>query len=264
MVEVVASAVEVEKAAEAEAVLVLQEEFEAAAERVLGPSHRDVWRRPKERVRPAQADPRSGADLTCRAPATIWRRLQSASPKGDGATVHTVSEFGLCREVVYGSAQQLADAIVAASLEAPSSKAALLAASILPRDDGSLQIVTQLHLRRQRVAGRLHCASCGLFLNGERGLRDHVQIKHKNTYQVAKEAVAAARGAIVAYSPLNGAGGELARLWAARVAATEHARHSLPPGLAAARDGDLARIKELVASGRLGAALPYASAAPLR
>ena len=91
------------------------------------------------------------------------------------------------------------------------------------------------------------------FLLGERGLRDHQQVKHGNSYEIAKEAVTAARGALVAYAPTHGVGAELSRLWAARAAATEHARHALPPGLAAARDGDLGALLELTSRGAFDA-----------
>ena len=243
-----ATAAEAEQAVEAEAIRILQEELERAAEAVIGPAHREVWRVPKEAVRLAKT-PHSGPDLTCHAPATIWKRLRVRLPVDGIVSVRTVSEYGLHRERVFTSAAHLADEIIAAAME-PSSKMSLVAANIRTREDGSLQIITQLHLRRQRFSGKLHCDACGLFFLGERGLRDHVQIKHKNTYEVAKEAVAAARGAVMTYTPPQGTCAALTRLWAARAVAAEQARNALPMGLAAARDGEIERLRVLVLNGR--------------
>ena len=80
-----------------------------------------------------------------------------------------------------------------------------------------------------RAAGMLHCASCGGFFSGRRGLRDHQQIKHQTTYEVATEAVHAARGALILYE--RTAEEEcLTRLWETRAAEAEAARHALPAG----------------------------------
>ena len=83
------AAAETEAAVEQAASAILQEALEAAAALTVGPSLVDVFRLPKERVRPArQAD--IGADLTCHAPSTLWRRLRARAPDGDGIVVRTI------------------------------------------------------------------------------------------------------------------------------------------------------------------------------
>ena len=94
-----------ERAAVLEAARIIQDELECASGRVLGSAHADVWRHPKEAVRLARRA-EFGADLFCRAPATLWRRLASYRSRevSDGlVVVRTVSEFGLQQESHYSS-----------------------------------------------------------------------------------------------------------------------------------------------------------------
>ena len=67
---------ELEAAATAAVVAELQAQLEAAAQSVC-PASNDVWRLPKERVRPT-ATPATGPDLVCHAPAMVWRRAHAA------------------------------------------------------------------------------------------------------------------------------------------------------------------------------------------
>ena len=208
------------------------------------PVHEDVWALPKERVRAASGRA-TGPDLICHAPATLWRKLHAAS-RGQEVCVRRVSPYGLVRDVAYASAVQLAYAIVDALPE----ETRQLAADIRVREaDGSLLICTQTHLRRQRAAGMLHCASCGLFMHGDRGLRDHQQIVHRSGYDEAKRAVHESRSALVPFSARSDEA-LLARAWAERAQAHERAKHALSAGLRAARDGDLATLQGLVATER--------------
>ena len=201
---------------------------------------------PKERVRPSQkAD--SGCDFQCHAPATMWRRLRigldAAQPM---VTVTTVSEYGISRDAVYQSASDLALAI-AKALEGIAG-ARDWVADVRVRGDGCLLLTSQLHMRRQRTLGKLHCSCCGVFCLGERGLRDHQHIMHTGHYEGAKEAVAAAKGAIMPYVASAG-GAHLTELWAARAAETERRKLAIPPGLELARGGDLVALRRLVADG---------------
>ena len=213
-----------------------------AARSVCPPETHAVWDLPKEAVRPTAA-PGGGADLQCRAPGTVWRRL-SARARGGAVRVATVSEYGVRREAEYASAADLARAIVAQLAEA--SREVL--ADVRVRDDGHLHLTSQLHMRRQRAAGMLPCAACGGFYAGKRGLRDHQQIKHQTSYEEATEAVQQARGALVRYQA-TAEEARLAALWEARAAEAEASRHALPAGLAAARDGDVAALRRLATDG---------------
>ena len=212
------------------------------AARAVCPEYCGVWAIPKDAVQPS-ATPGGGGDLECRAPSTVWRKLLAAA-RGVPVRVTTVSEFGLRREAEYASATDLARALVAQLPE----ESRDVVADVRVREDGRLGISTQLHMRRQRAAGMLHCAVCGGFYAGRRGLRDHQQIKHRTSYEEATEAVQAARGALVRYAR-TAEEARLCALWEARAAQAEAARHALPAGLKAARDGDVAALRALTAGG---------------
>ena len=219
----------------------IQRALEDAASCVLPPQLAAVWSLPKESVRRCAASSTS-ADLQCHAPATAWCRLCVGRPAGESVPVTTVSEYGLEKESNYSSAQELGEAIVTAMGE----EVRAVAADVRVREDGGLLITTQLHMRRQRALGKLHCVACGTFCLGERGLRDHQHIKHTGSYSDALDAVALAKGTIVQWSA---AGAGLAEVWAARAAEVERLKRALPAGLEAARDGDEAALRALVAGG---------------
>ena len=65
-----------------------------------------------------------------------------------------------------------------------------VAADMRVGEGGDLLMTTHLQASRQRLAGRLQCPLCGDFLSNTRGLRDHQQVKHGQTYEVAVEATA--------------------------------------------------------------------------
>jgi hypothetical protein len=235
-----------EQALHAAQIAALNSLLSEAGREVVGPAADAVFALPKERVQPVQgAKANVGPDCRCHAPATLWCRLraQQAASGGAGVRVATVSEYGLRREVNYATVAELANALVQAL---PPSVASCAADFRVREPDGSLLITTQLHMRRQRASGLLPCVLCGGFFGGERGLRDHRQVRHRQHYEAATEAVRDSRTALV---PHRGLDDGLAEVWARRAAATQRARDSLPPALQAARDGDLAWLVELSASG---------------
>ena len=225
----------------------IQEHFMRAAQIVLPPPLVKIWDLPKEAVRPCKSSATS-ADLQCHAPATAWCRLAKKPRVGDadGAPIRvvTVSEFGLTKEAEYCTPKDLAAAIIGALSDA----ARDMCADMRVNEIGCVFITSQLHMLRQRALGMLHCAACGMFCNGERGLRDHQHIKHTGEYGAAKEAVDKARAALVPYSD-HPASALLGQLWADRVARRESAKAELSDGLRAARDGDMAAFERLVAGG---------------
>ena len=234
-----ADATALEADAVAAQLVALQSLLVAASESVC-PGHADLFARPKEAVR-ATTTSEIGPDLQCHAPATIWRRLRAQAPAAAPVLITTTSEFGTRSERAYGSAAELSAAILAAL--PPEEASRRLADARVRADDGCLLLTTQLHWRRQRTAGLLHCTLCGAFCAGERGLRDHQQVKHRESYGAAKAAVAAATGALIPYAPPASVAGRLSELWAERAGAAARARSALPPALAAARDGDLAALR---------------------
>ncbi|EOD07717.1 hypothetical protein EMIHUDRAFT_465727 [Emiliania huxleyi CCMP1516] len=145
-----------------------------AAQRVC-PAHAFVFELPKDAVRRSAAAS-AGGDLQCRAVSTIWRKLVAGARGAAVVRVETVSEFGLKRETDYTSAADLARAVLA---QLPEGSREVVADARVLEEDGSLQLSTQLHMRRMRAAGMLHCAA------------------HRAPYEEATEAVHAARGALV-------------------------------------------------------------------
>ena len=219
----------------------LQLLLQSAASAVLPPPLPGIWLLPKEAVKPSQTSSTS-ADLQCHAPATAWKRLRVGRAAEEPVFVTTVSEYGLTKEATYHTAQELGQGIITALGE----EAREVASDLRVRDDGCLLITSQLHMRRQRALGMLHCAACGAFCHGERGLRDHQHIKHTGSYSDALDAVAVAKGTVVRYTA---AGAGLAEVWAARAAEAERQKKALPAGLEAARDGDEEALRTLVAAG---------------
>ena len=160
----------------------------------------------------------------------MWRKIRArVSGAQPAVTITTTSEYGVLREAVYCSAAELAAAIIKALDEIPEVRSEL--ADVRVREsDGCLLLTSQLHMRRQRALGLLHCDACGIFCQGARGLRDHQHIKHVGNYEDALEAVAVAKGAIIKYTPSAGAA-HLSELWAARAAEAERLKKHLPPSL---------------------------------
>ena len=246
----------------------------------------------KESVRKRQ-NASTCADLECHAPATMWRKLCASSGSEDRVSITTVSEYGVTREREYADAATLGRAVVEA-LDELGARADVADARV--REDGCLLLTSTLHMRRQRAMGMLHCNACGIFCQGERGLRDHQHIKvcvqaprccslssalcrlpsspssarptrsicplaptaclggprgaqHLGSYEGAKQAVAVAKGAIVARAASASATALMSELWAARVAEAARLKRQLPPGLDAAREGDVEALRRLVRGG---------------
>ena len=127
----------------------------------------------KESVRKRQ-NASTCADLECHAPATMWRKLCASSGSEDRVSITTVSEYGVTREREYADAATLGRAVVEV-IDELGARADVADARV--REDGCLLLTSTLHMRRQRAMGMLHCNACGIFCQGERGLRDHQHIK---------------------------------------------------------------------------------------
>ena len=96
----------------------------------------------------------------------------------------------------------------------------------------------------------LICTGCR-FYAGERGLRAHQQIKHSESYEIAKAVVSDAKLQVVPYTM---------SAWAPAAPGGPPpgpracvSKSILHPAFVAARDGDLPLLKEIVAAG----AIPY-------
>lgn len=154
--------------------------------------------------------------------------------------------MGVVRHRAYAGPDDLAQA-VAAALPGGCTRCI---ADIRVRN-GELLITSREHLVELQARGRLFCRDCGRFFLGEKGLRDHQLVKHKQTYQRSKAAVAEAKAALVLYSspalPSSHAATPIpGSLGVHPGVRPETARASLDEGLCAARDGDLAALRHLV------------------
>ena len=196
--------------------------------------------------------------------------------------VVSVSSYGTVRSRSYASAEALADAVVEAA--DPAALGALVAdvrvetiekhvrkskkrKSRPSKLGGELRLVTAARLRDARATDLLLCRSCGAFLQGDKGLREHCQVRHGASYEASLARVADARNALVVFERLGrgsreGAPGgtepvrvrDALEVAPARVENETEARHrerrardGLPLGLRLARDGRLDALRALVA-----------------
>lgn len=271
----------------------------AAAADVVGPSlAADVLSLPKERPRASRRAAAGGCDFQCHAPVTMFRRLEAAarasaaahaassSPpldpeaadaalapgetrvehhsSGRGVEVTLKSQFGLARRRHHPDPVALADAILEAA--DPIAMSSLVADVRVDtgdhttgRDGGVLRVLTARQLAVGAARGLLLCRACGWMFAGDKGLREHRQVKHGNSYEDSKSAVAESR---MALAQLNTGAFASSRVGSnsatspspssslplppVATAASSRNRDALDPGLEAARDGDLTTLRLLV------------------
>lgn len=189
-----------------------------------------------------------------------------ASRRPDGAIdVVVVSALGVARHRTYADATQIADAVIEAmDPRALSELVADVRVELAPPDAprggvGTIALLTKRRLLENGANGALLCRRCGHMFAGDKGLATHQQVKHGRSYESAKAAVAESRVALVAttqsaphqtFSPdPSRANPSTSANFQRRRRAGEEKGSPLPPGLAAARDGDLDALRELSACG---------------
>lgn len=122
---------------------------------------------------------------------------------------------------------------------------------------GTIALLTRRRLLENGANGALLCRRCGHMFAGDKGLATHQQVKHGRSYESAKAAVAESRVALVATraAPLTFPADPSPAYIPSMSANLQRRRrdgeekYALPPGLAAARDGDLDALRELSARG---------------
>ena len=209
-----------------------------------------------------RAADRRGADLQSTLPSGTFKRMQVAAQRqladtpapvcelpGGGVRVTIVSEFGFEHQREYASAAELGEAMLQ-ELAVP----AALVASARVGKEGALYFVSRLFMERQRGLGKLLCTACGAFSASEKGLRHHQQIVHGTSYEESTDFAALAKhqqlATVVTSNPVVALALQQARQSAeAEAGRARAARAALDPGLAAARDGDLAALQALAAEG---------------
>ena len=125
---------------------------------------------------------------------------------------------------------------------------------------GEIRFVTASRMRDARTYDLLLCRSCGAFLQGDKGLREHCQVRHGTSYETSLERVADARNALVVFvraEPRPRGSAEAPTVIHAddptKKGARQNqrkktrARDGLPLGLRLARDGHLSALRALVA-----------------
>ena len=118
--------------------------------------------------------------------------------------------------------------------------------------DECIVFTTQRHMLVQRKREMFPCTNCGLFYKGERGIRDHMLVKHQRSYEQSKAAATETRTAVVPYWRT---GTESDAQWIQSLEAEANALNaasnlikdrSLSIGLEAARIGNLIVLKHLI------------------
>jgi hypothetical protein len=234
-----------ERAATARLAAAVQSLLRCAAREVCPAAHLSLWDAASEGVRPSDA-PAKGPDLICRAPSTLFALLRAEQARDDGGVrIVTISEYGVRRERSYGSARELAEAVLA---HLPEEGGRRLLGDSRARDDGFLLLTSRLHWWRQSAVGHVQCTRCGGFFSGGRGLREHWLGKHGKAYEEAKAEVDAATStALVARAPhFSEDEAALFASWTARAERRQRELAELPPAIAAARDGDIGTLRALV------------------
>lgn len=84
----------------------------SASRDVLPVRHAQLWLSPRSAVVSSEASASAG-DLECRAPSVLWRRLLAEQRGVARVRLLTTSEYGLTREVEYGCALELGEAMLA-------------------------------------------------------------------------------------------------------------------------------------------------------
>ena len=95
------------------------------------------------------------------------------------------------------------------------------------------------------------------------GLRDHQQVKHRQSYEAAKEAMRAAQSALLPYAAPTSTAARLSAMWAERAAQDAIKRKELPAALAAARDGELGTLVRILGGAEQNSTPPTNSTPPM-
>ena len=112
---------------------------------------------------------------------------------------------------------------------------------------GELSFVTTTRLLQARSKNLLLCAKCQTFLQGDKGLREHGMVRHRESYELALGNVTEARNAMVV---VRSAGYYLGNTDThsddSQTAAQGDGKKPLHKALAAARDGNLPLFKDCI------------------
>ncbi|KDO25610.1 hypothetical protein SPRG_08909 [Saprolegnia parasitica CBS 223.65] len=219
----------------------VEDAVKAAIAQTLGWSYVDTYMTSRNRLRPGRQRTSFG-DLELPFAIDVFKRhiryLCVQKLPRSALHVTTVSDFGLTRHFAYATSKAIADALLQVLLQ-DSSLAGLLS-NLVCDAKGVLTFTTHRHFAWHTTHGRLVCSACGYFLNGQRGLRIHQVMQHGIAYDRAQSEALSSDTQLVLYVPptTNDC-----------VLRAEASPLALDPGLEAAKNGDLALLQSLVATG---------------
>ena len=219
--------------------------YSAARARVCPAAHLPLWDAAAEGVRPSDAPAKGPTSSAARRPRSspCCGRSRRATTAACASSHAYVSEYGVRRERSYGSARELAEAVLA---HLPEEESRRLLGDSRARDDGFLLLTSRLHWWRQSAVGHVQCTRCGGFFSGGRGLREHWLGKHGKAYEEAKAEVDAAASTASSRAPsLLGGRSALCDV-DGRAERRQQELAELPPAIAAARDGDIDTLRALL------------------
>ena len=146
-------------------------------------------------------------------------------------------------------AEALAEAVGDSALRCVSADDTAVAWCRAETRRGALHITTRLEFERRRAGGFLFCADCGHFVRGHKGMREHAQVVHRRPYLEAnlEAAAAASGGQIVPFAADGTPMAALRGLWEEAERERREALGTVPRACEAARRGDVAGLRALLA-----------------
>jgi hypothetical protein len=175
------------------------------------------------------------------------RALYDTSAPKDMPLVTTITTaFGSVHERRYTSAAAIAMALI--EYLTNDDRCRLLLAYARHDARGMIKFTTKAHLEWHTIMGRLPCDICGSFFNGKKGLRVHMEIQHRVSYTDAQQKVMTIDKQLIVYT----APADEVLQWKKQAQEIKSKRERTVlenPGLEAARCGDVATLKGMVAEG---------------
>ena len=204
----------------------------------------------------------NGGDFVSRCSVAIYRRFRHCAKTSPDITINPTTKqvevktrshlLGIERVHSYKSPSDVAIKLIEAM---PTEMTSQILADVRVHDQ-CIVFTTHRHMLVQRKRNMLPCTVCGLFYKGERGIRDHMLVKHQRTYEQSREAANETRTAVVPYWRTGSEADahwiksleEEAKCLSSNMNMIKNRKLSL--GLEAAKNGNLQLLQELVESKR--------------
>ncbi|OQS07850.1 hypothetical protein THRCLA_00154 [Thraustotheca clavata] len=210
--------------------------IKACIKQCLGPTYVNYYTECRNQLRPGRKK-NTGADLELAFAIDVFKQhIRHTRGEKLALRVKTTSEFGLEREFTYLTSQSIGQTMVSILMEDSSLHKVL--SDVRCNEKGIISLTTTDHFQWHTKHGRLVCSACGYFFNGQRGLRVHQVLQHGIGYVNAQYEALSSETQLVVYIPRQSS-----------KLPVEKTNAILDSGLEAAKNGDLATLKALVAGG---------------